>query len=156
MPWARAASISFLTFGTIGPQRGRAPKLAFIRSSTSSAVVLGSTVTGLSWGGGGSFTLDHSAMMSLAPAGGAANEATAASSAAPQNCLPWIMIVSLAWAEPARLAPLGWRRRAVDQRRSKAPHQYAWHGRKDHQQSRVQEWVLGEGQRDPAGVDPVG
>src|SRR4029077_10503719 len=68
----------------------------------------------------------------------------------------WIMIVSLAWAEPARLAPLGWRRHAVDQRRSKAPHQYAWHSRKDHQQSRVQEWVLGQGQRDPAGVDPVG
>src|SRR3954447_12862777 len=132
MPWARAASISFLTFGTIVTQRGRAPQLAFMRSSTSSAVVLGSTVTGLSCGGCGSFTLDHSVMMSLAPAGGTANEAAAASRTPPQNCLALIMIVSLAWAEPARLVPLGRRRHAVDQRRSKAPHQYAWHGRKDH------------------------
>src|SRR5579863_7285555 len=37
-----------------------------MKSSIRSAVVFGSTVTGLSWGGGGAFTLAHSAMTSAA------------------------------------------------------------------------------------------
>src|SRR5438045_2804779 len=64
MLWARAASMSFLTMGTLARQRGRAPQLLFIMSSTRSAVVFGSTVTGLSSGAGGSFTFAHSLVMS--------------------------------------------------------------------------------------------
>src|SRR5580692_297492 len=79
---ARAWSMSFFTLGTMGTQRGRAPQLFFMRSSTSSAVVFGSTVTGLSSGFGGSFTLSQSVMMSPAPAGQAAQMAAAAISAA--------------------------------------------------------------------------
>ena len=56
--------MSVLTVATVARQRGRAPQLPFIMSSTRSAVVLGSTVTGLSSGTGGSFTLAHSPMMS--------------------------------------------------------------------------------------------
>src|SRR2546429_5693242 len=63
MSWARAASRRILTVATVARQRGRAPQLAFIISSTRSAVVLGSTVTGFSSGTGGSFTLAHSLMM---------------------------------------------------------------------------------------------
>src|SRR6266567_650195 len=79
---ARALSISFFTLGTMGTQRGRTPQLSFMRSSTRSAVVLGSTVTDLSSGFGGSFTLSHSVVMSPAPAGRAARNITAAISAA--------------------------------------------------------------------------
>src|SRR5580704_10048358 len=78
----RASSMSFLMLATIGTQRGRAPQLFFMRSSTRSAVVFGSTVTGLSSGFGGSFTLSQSVMMSPAPAGQAAQMAAAAISAA--------------------------------------------------------------------------
>src|SRR5437016_2444609 len=63
MSWARAASRSVLTVATVARQRDRAPQLPFIISSTRSAVVLGSTVTALSSGTGGSFTLAHSLMM---------------------------------------------------------------------------------------------
>src|SRR3954462_8769119 len=62
---ARAASSSFLTLRTVARQRGRTPQLLFIISSTSSAVVFGSTVTGLSSGAGGSFTPAHSPVMSV-------------------------------------------------------------------------------------------
>src|SRR5262244_3057961 len=64
MLWARATSMSLRTVATVARQRGRAPQLPFIMSSTRSAVVLGSTLTGLSSGGGGSFTLAHSLVMS--------------------------------------------------------------------------------------------
>src|SRR5262245_4500290 len=66
MPWARAAPISCLTVDTVARQRGRAPQLPFIMSSTSSAVVAGSTVTGLSSGAGGSLALAQSRVMSFA------------------------------------------------------------------------------------------
>src|SRR3954454_2059334 len=62
---ARAASSSFLTLRTVARQRGRAPQLLFIISRTSSAVVFGSTLTGLSSGAGGSFTPAHSPVMSV-------------------------------------------------------------------------------------------
>src|ERR1700688_1970374 len=71
MLFARAASMSFLT-GTVEVQRGLAPQFTFIRSRIRSAVVLGSTVTGLSTGTGGGFTVAHSTVTSLASAGRAA------------------------------------------------------------------------------------
>src|SRR5260370_15572840 len=78
MSWARAVSRSFLTVGTVEMQRGRAPQFPFMKSRTSSAVVFGSKVTGLSSGTGGGFTLVHSVVMSLACAGAAAIAAMAA------------------------------------------------------------------------------
>src|SRR5260370_25643914 len=84
---ARASSMSFFTLGTMGTQRGRTPQLSFMRSSTRSAVVFGSTVTALSSGFGGSFTLSQSAVMSVAPAGVAAENIVAAINAA-QNFDP--------------------------------------------------------------------
>src|SRR6516165_2333163 len=76
--------MSFLTVGTVATQRGRAPQLFFMKSSTSSAVVLGSTVTGLSCGAGGALTLPHSVTMSAAPAAtGERAKATANNSAQP-------------------------------------------------------------------------
>src|SRR5262245_25491689 len=59
--------MSFRTVDTVARQRGRAPQLPFIMSSTSSAVVLGSTLTGLSCGAGGNVTLAHSLVMSCVP-----------------------------------------------------------------------------------------
>src|SRR5580704_3866697 len=82
MLFARASSMSFFTTGTMGTQRGRAPQLSRMRSSTSSAVVFGSTVTDLSSGFGGSFTLSHSVVMSPAAAERAAQTIAAAISAA--------------------------------------------------------------------------
>src|SRR5215213_4630647 len=90
---ARATSTSFLTVGTLAPQRGRTPQLPFIMSSTRRAVVLGSTVTLLSSGAGGTFTLVHSVMMSLADAGWPVNDATA-SNAAQQICFTMSDIIS--------------------------------------------------------------
>src|SRR5712672_2344865 len=72
MLWARAASRIFLTLGTLAWQRGRTPQLPFMKSSRGSAVVLGSTVTGLSSGAGGVVTVAQSATMSPAAAGCAA------------------------------------------------------------------------------------
>ena len=77
MSWARASSTSFFTGATVEAQRGRTPQLVFMRSSTRSAVVLGSTVAGLSSGTGGGFTCVHSLVMSIA-ATGAARTAIAA------------------------------------------------------------------------------
>src|SRR3954468_5558957 len=62
---ARAASRSFLTVATVARQRGRTPQLLFIMSRTSSAVVFGSMLTGLSSGAGGSLALAHWLMMSV-------------------------------------------------------------------------------------------
>src|SRR5262249_4061677 len=114
MLWARAASISFFTFGTAATQRGRWPQFAFMKSSTSSAVGRGSTVTGLSSGTGGSFTLVHSMVMSPALAGSAAHAAAMATAAAPPNLiandvmgfLPWSVDGGshLAVADPANLS----------------------------------------------------
>ena len=101
---ARAASMSFLTAGTVATQRGRAPQLFFMKSSTSSAVVLGSTVTGLSCGTGGGFTLAHSVVMSPAVAGSAAN-AAAATSAARQSLARWVMVVLPRWAPGGMAEP---------------------------------------------------
>src|SRR5262245_17009110 len=81
MLWARAASRIFLTLGTLARQRGRAPQLPFMKSSRSSAVVLGSTVTGLSSGAGGVFTLAQSATISPAWTGSAAIDVAPANAA---------------------------------------------------------------------------
>src|SRR3954470_6762513 len=84
--------MSFLMLGTVAWQRGRAPQLFFIRSRTRSAVVLLSTVTGLSTGTSGGFTEPHSVVMSLAPAGIAASAATAVIRAVQQDSrLAWFM-----------------------------------------------------------------
>src|SRR5580693_6131605 len=53
MLWARASSCTRLIFGIAATQRGRAPQPAFMMSSSSSAVVEGSTVTSFSSGAGG-------------------------------------------------------------------------------------------------------
>src|SRR4051794_20983520 len=91
---ARAWSIIFLTFGTIGTQRGRTPQLLFMTSSTSSAVVLGSTVTGFSSGLGAIFTLPHWVGTERAPKGSAAQQAAAANSTA-QNFIPAVLMTPL-------------------------------------------------------------
>src|SRR5262249_50744895 len=80
--FARAASSSFLTLGTVFIQRGRTPQFVFIRSRTKSAVVLVSTFTGLSSGTGGGFTVAHSVVMSLACTGHVESVAKMARSAA--------------------------------------------------------------------------
>src|SRR5215212_9153063 len=77
----RARDIDELTLATLAPQRGRTPQLPFIMSSTRRAVVLGSTVTLLSSGAAGTFTLVHSVMMSLADAGRPVNDARASNTA---------------------------------------------------------------------------
>src|ERR1700691_1866551 len=82
MSRARAASRSFLTLGTVETQRGRAPQFVFMKSRIRSAVVLGSTVAGLSSGTGGGFTVAHSVVMSLARTGSAASAAMTAASKA--------------------------------------------------------------------------
>src|SRR5204863_5924045 len=110
MPFARAASISFLTAGTVATQRGRAPQLFFMKSSTSSAVLLGSTVTGLSCGTGGGFTLAHSVTISPARAGSAANALARASAVAQPTCLAKRVMVLSLWPEIC----LGIQRRGAD------------------------------------------
>src|ERR1700680_569122 len=84
-PLARASASSFSILGMEATQRGRLSMLQIClkRSITKSAVVLGSAVTGLSSGGGGAFTLDHSSMMVWAGAG--APQAKATASAASDN-----------------------------------------------------------------------
>src|SRR5580693_5881300 len=64
-PLARAASTNFFTFGTEAAQRGRRAcvQVCTVKSMTKSAVVLASSVTGLSCGGAGSFALYQSSMM---------------------------------------------------------------------------------------------
>src|SRR6202158_1733531 len=61
-PLARASASSFSILGMEATQRGRLSVLqnCLMKSIINSAVVLGSSVTGLSSGGGGGFTLDHS------------------------------------------------------------------------------------------------
>src|ERR1700720_2453326 len=81
MSAARAASRSRLTLGTMAAQRGRTPQFVFMKSRTKSAVVLGSTVTGLSSGAGGAFALLHSVMMSFPAAGSATTAAMTAATA---------------------------------------------------------------------------
>src|SRR5260221_14587191 len=65
------------------PARLSVLQICLKRSITKSAVVLGSDVTGLRSGGGGTFTLDHSSMMVWAGAG--APQARATASAASEN-----------------------------------------------------------------------
>src|SRR5262245_27839366 len=91
MSWARASSSSFLTGATVEAQRGRTPQLVFMRSSTRSAVVLGSTVAGLSSGTGGGFTWVHSLVMSIADTG-AAKAAIAASAAKRQKSFVFMIL----------------------------------------------------------------
>src|ERR1700719_423906 len=98
---ARASSMSFFTLGTMEAQRGRTPHLAFMRASTSSAVVFGSTVTDLSSGFGGSFTLSHSVVMSPAAARRAAENIAAAISAAQNFDAVRFMAILLARATGA-------------------------------------------------------
>src|SRR5215468_4268699 len=94
MLWARAASRIFLTLGTLAWQRGRTPQLAFMKSSRSNAVVLGSTVTGLSSGAGGVFTVAQSATMSPARAGCAAAIAATATAAQASLRAKFVMVSS--------------------------------------------------------------
>src|SRR5436305_13672557 len=103
MLWARALSMSFLTLGTVATQRGRAPQFAFIKSSIRSAVVAGSTVTGLSSGTGGGFTLAHSVVPSLAQAGIEAGMAAIAAMAAAQDSFArcFMMLPSLGYSSRA-------------------------------------------------------
>src|SRR5579872_328087 len=80
-PLARAASTNFFTFGTDAAHRGRRAcvQVCTVKSMTRSAVVLASSVTGLSCGGAGSFALDQSSMIVVsACAGSAAASANAA------------------------------------------------------------------------------
>src|SRR5262245_32497723 len=100
MLWARAASRIFLTLGTLAWQRGGTPQLPFMKSSRSSAVVLGSTVTGLSSGAGGVFTVAQSATMSPAEAGCAAAIATTASAAPASRRARFVMVSSLDLLSP--------------------------------------------------------
>src|SRR4029450_12630315 len=95
MLWVRAASRIFLTLGTLGRQRGRTPQLPFMKSSRSSAVVLGSTVTGLSSGAGGVFTVAQSATMSPAKAGCAAAIAVTANAKQASRRAKFVMVSSL-------------------------------------------------------------
>src|ERR1700683_2771178 len=64
-PLARASSTNFFTLGTESAQRLRRStvQVCTVKSITRSAVVFGSSVTGLSCGGAGSLALYHSAMM---------------------------------------------------------------------------------------------
>src|SRR6516164_9604791 len=64
-PFARASARSFSTLGIEATQRGLFSLLqvCLTKSITKSAVVFGSTVTALSSGAGGAFTLDHSSIM---------------------------------------------------------------------------------------------
>src|SRR5258706_16223774 len=84
-PLARASASSFSILGMEATQRGRSSMLqnCLIISIAKSAVVLGSSVTGLSSGGGGTFMLDHSSMMVWAGAG--APQARATANAASEN-----------------------------------------------------------------------
>src|SRR5438128_6574504 len=85
-PAARAASCSRLTLETVATQRGRAPQFCFIMSRMSRAVVEGSSVTALSSGFGGGFTVSQSLRISVA-ADDAANAmmSAAAAAAAPRH-----------------------------------------------------------------------
>src|SRR5260221_3430314 len=78
-PLARASASSLSILGMEATQRGRSSMLqnCLIISIAKSAVVLGSSVTGLSSGGGGTFMLDHSSMMVWAGAGAPQARATA-------------------------------------------------------------------------------
>src|SRR6476660_5183608 len=70
MPAPRAVASNLATFGIDAMQRGRRSVLhvCLLKSSISSAVVFGSTVTAFSAGAGGTFTVDHSSTIDAAPA----------------------------------------------------------------------------------------
>src|ERR1051325_814936 len=94
-PAARAASWSFLTFGTVSTQRGRTPQFRFAISRISNAVVLTSTETGFSSGTGGTFTVFHSEMMSEAdnvPAPNKTIAITAAAAAMQQDAIRTLLM----------------------------------------------------------------
>src|ERR1700730_13392586 len=65
-PAVRAASCRRLTLGIVAKHRGRVPQFAFIMSRMSRAVVEGASVTDLSSGRGGSFTVVQSSRISAA------------------------------------------------------------------------------------------
>src|SRR5215469_17633818 len=94
MSWACASSISLLATGMVEAQRGRTPQFPFMKSSASSAVVFGSIVAGLSSGTGGGLTLDHSVVMSFAPAGSAANAAAVANRMAQPSLIACFIVSS--------------------------------------------------------------
>src|SRR6185437_4688880 len=87
-PLARAASTNFFTFGTEAAQRGRRAcvQVCTVKSMTRSAVVLASSVTGLSCGGAGSFALDQSSMIVVSACAGSA--AAPANAAATETKVP--------------------------------------------------------------------
>src|SRR5579884_3388035 len=102
-PAARAASWSFLTFGTVAMHRGPAPQFRFAMSRISNAVVLTSTETGFSSGTGGTLTVFHSEMMSEADKVIAPNKTTVITTAAPamqQDAIRVLLIGVLPWKVP--------------------------------------------------------
>ena len=66
----RADATNFATCGIDAMQRGRRSlsHACLLKSSSSSAVVVRSTVTALNAGGAGAFTVAHSSMIDAAPA----------------------------------------------------------------------------------------
>src|SRR6266404_6057148 len=114
-PLARASASSFSILEREATQRGRLSVLQIClkRSITKSAVVLGSAVTGLSSGGGGTFTLDHSSMMVWAGAGAPQAKATASAASdnrwRDRNMFSSQMVLSSQWDQQAR-APSSARR----------------------------------------------
>src|ERR1700674_5687903 len=101
-PAVRAASCSRLTLGIVATQRGRAPHPAFIMSRMSKAVVEPSTVTALTSGRGGGFTVAQSSRISAAEDDTANTIMSApAATAAPRNRVRMSNIVpSFGFIEP--------------------------------------------------------
>ena len=63
MPLARASASSFFIAGKVAMQRGREVQLGLTKSSTSRAVVFGSSVAGFNSGAAGALMLAHSSTM---------------------------------------------------------------------------------------------
>src|SRR5579863_8466341 len=112
-PLARAASTNFFTFGTEAAQRGRRAgvQVCTVKSMTRSAVVLASSVTGLSCGGAGSFALYQSSMIvvsawAAAPANAAVTETIAASKIDLRDTCPSLIFDQLTSQRCGRTAAL--------------------------------------------------
>jgi hypothetical protein len=82
-PAARADATNFATCGIDAMQRGRRSlsHACLLKSSSSSAVVVRSTVTAFNAGGAGAFTVAHSSMIDAAPAAFAMNIVAASADA---------------------------------------------------------------------------
>src|ERR1700733_3884088 len=106
-PCSRAASTNFFTFGTESAQRLRRSgvQVCTVKSITRGAVSFGTRVTGLSCGGGGSFTWLQSSMTVWARAGFATNSAAATAIAIEMDLRP--MNSSLGFLQAYAAAPDG-------------------------------------------------